>query len=72
MIVRQIIAEGLTVNGIGADSAEREKMVEEALAEVQLPADAWTVSRTNSQAASASASAFARALAVEPKVHRVR
>ena len=39
MIVRQIIAEGLTVNGIGADSAERDKMVEEALAEVQLPAD---------------------------------
>ena len=39
MIVRQIIAEGLTVNKIGESAAERDRMVEEALGEVQLPPD---------------------------------
>ena len=37
MIVRQIIGEGLTVNGIGEDTAARDRLVEEALGEVQLP-----------------------------------
>ena len=40
MIVRQIIAEGLVVNNIGASGAEREKMIRTALEEVQLEPDA--------------------------------
>ncbi len=39
MIVRQIIAEGLVVNNIGANGAEREKMIRTALEEVQLEPD---------------------------------
>lgn len=37
MIVRQIIAEGLVVNGIGETAEQRTEMVKAALAEVQLP-----------------------------------
>ncbi len=36
MIIRQIIGEGLVVNGIGRNSAERERMIADALSEVQM------------------------------------
>ena len=39
MIIRQIVGEGLVVNGIGANNSERDRMVREALMEVQLDAD---------------------------------
>ena len=38
MIVKQVIAEGLVVNNIGKNDAERDQMVRDALAEVQMPA----------------------------------
>jgi peptide/nickel transport system ATP-binding protein len=37
MIIRQILEEGLVVNGIGANAAERGKLVRQALDDVQMP-----------------------------------
>ncbi|WCE28834.1 ABC transporter ATP-binding protein [Vibrio sp. SCSIO 43137] len=39
MIIRQILEEGLIVNGIGKTSEERKKLILQALEDVQMPAD---------------------------------
>ena len=54
--VGDIVGEGLAVHEPSLRSAERSARVAEALEEVGLPASAWTAIRTNSAAASASAS----------------
>ncbi len=39
MIIRQILEEGLIVNGIGKNAAEREELIGQALDDVQMPRD---------------------------------
>ncbi len=56
MSIRQIIEEGLIVNRIGANTKERVERVRQALRDSGLPTRSSTASRTNSPAASGSAS----------------
>ncbi|MCP4382594.1 MAG: ABC transporter ATP-binding protein [Hyphomicrobiales bacterium] len=67
MIVRQIIAEGLIVNGIGSSSAERNEMVKSALAEVQMPADIMDRFPHEFSGGQRQRIAIARAMALRPK-----
>lgn len=67
MIVRQILEEGLIVNGIGKDAREREHLVREALAEVQMDADAMTRFPHEFSGGQRQRIAIARALALKPE-----
>ncbi|WP_421723584.1 ABC transporter ATP-binding protein [Bauldia sp.] len=67
MIIRQIIAEGLVVNGIGANRAERDEMVKNALAEVQMPADIMDRFPHEFSGGQRQRIAIARAMALRPK-----
>lgn len=67
MIVRQIIAEGLVVNGIGANTAERNEMVKGALAEVQMPPDIMDRFPHEFSGGQRQRIAIARAMALRPK-----
>ena len=67
MIVGQIIAEGLLVNGIGANDAERDDMVKAALAEVQMDADVMDRFPHEFSGGQRQRIAIARAMALRPK-----
>lgn len=67
MIVHQIIAEGLVVNGIGANDAERRQMVKEVLAEVQMDADVMDRFPHEFSGGQRQRIAIARAMALKPK-----
>ena len=66
MIVQQIIEEGLVVNGIGKDSAERRDLVATALREVQMPEDAMQRFPHEFSGGQRQRIAIARALALKP------
>jgi peptide/nickel transport system ATP-binding protein len=67
MIVRQILEEGLIVNGIGSSARDRERLVREALAEVQMDADAMSRFPHEFSGGQRQRIAIARALALRPE-----
>ncbi|NIY72739.1 ABC transporter ATP-binding protein [Marivivens donghaensis] len=67
MIVRQILEEGLIVNGIGSSAKEREELVREALHEVQMDADAMTRFPHEFSGGQRQRIAIARALILKPE-----
>ena len=67
MIVRQILEEGLIVNGIGGSAKEREALVREALHEVQMDADAMTRFPHEFSGGQRQRIAIARALILKPE-----
>lgn len=67
MIVRQILEEGLIVNGIGKDASEREALIRQALADVQMPADAMQRFPHEFSGGQRQRIAIARALVLRPE-----
>jgi len=67
MIVRQILEEGLIVNGIGKTAAEREALIKQALADVQMPADAMQRFPHEFSGGQRQRIAIARALVLKPE-----
>lgn len=67
MIVRQILEEGLIVNGIGRTASEREELIKQALKDVQMPADAMQRFPHEFSGGQRQRIAIARALVLKPE-----
>lgn len=67
MIVGQILEEGLIVNGIGKNAAERQQLIKQALADVQMPEDALQRFPHEFSGGQRQRIAIARALVLQPE-----
>lgn len=67
MIVRQILEEGLLVNGIGNSAKEREELIKQALRDVQMPIDSMQRFPHEFSGGQRQRIAIARALVLQPE-----